>query len=214
MWLRDRDFGCERNRVAVGGRVVDLRTPSGVTEDLLVPLRGPHQGDNAACSLAATEAFFGRPLDRDVVAEAFASVTVPGRVEIVHRRPLVVLDGAHNPDGARALRATLEDDFGGRAPDVLVVGFTGGRDPGEMLRAMGADRSRLVIATKPPSPRGVDPAMVAGAAEAMGLRAEVVPSVTGAVERALGAAGDDEFVLVTGSLHAVGEARSVLVTTS
>jgi dihydrofolate synthase / folylpolyglutamate synthase len=210
VWLRDRDFGCERNQVAVGGRVVDLRTPSGVTEDLLVPLRGPHQGDNAACSLAAAEAFFGRPLDRDVVAEAFASVTVPGRFEIVHRRPLVVLDGAHNPDGARALRATLEDDFGGRAPDVLVVGFTGGRDPREMLEAMGAGQSRVVVATKPPSPRGVDPAAVAAAAEAMGLRAEVVPSVAAAVERALAAAGDDEFVLVTGSLHAVGEARSVL----
>ncbi len=211
VWLRGRDFDCDRNRVAVGGRAVDLRTPSGLIEDLLVPLRGPHQGDNAACALAAVEAFFGRALDPDVVATAFAGVQVPGRFEIVRRRPLVVLDGAHNPDGARALRATLEDDFGGRKPDVLVVGFTGGRDAAEMLAAMDAGEARLVLATKPPSPRGVDPAVVAAAAEAMGVRAEVVPSVTGAVERALAAAGDDDFVLVTGSLHAVGEARTVLV---
>jgi len=211
VWLRDRDFGCVRNRVAVGGRVVDVRTPSGVLDDLLVPLRGPHQGDNAACAVAATEAFFGRALDRDVVADAFHTVKVPGRFEVVRRRPLVVLDGAHNPDGARALRATLEDDLGGRKPDVIVAGFTGERDPGEMLAAMDAGRARLVVATKPPSPRGVDPATVAAAAEALGVRAEVVPSVTGAVERALAVAAEDDFVLVTGSLHAVGEARTVLV---
>ena len=211
VWLRDRDFGCVRNRVAVGGRVVDVRTPSGVLDDLLVPLRGPHQGDNAACAVAATEAFFGRALDRDVVADAFHTVKVPGRFEVVRRRPLVVLDGAHNPDGARALRATLEDDLGGRKPDVIVAGFTGERDPGEMLAAMDAGRARLVVATKPPSPRGVDPATVAAAAEVLGVRAEVVPSVTGAVERALAVAAEDDFVLVTGSLHAVGEARTVLV---
>jgi dihydrofolate synthase/folylpolyglutamate synthase len=211
VWLRDRDFGCIRNRVAVGGRVVDVRTPSGILDDLLVPLRGPHQGDNAACAVTATEAFFGRVLDRDVVADALNTVKVPGRFEVVRRQPLVVLDGAHNPEGARALRATLEDDFGGRKPDVIVAGFTGERDPEEMLGAMDAGRARLVVATKPPSPRGVDPAIVAAAAEAMGVRAEVVPSVTGAVERALAVASEDEFVLVTGSLHAVGEARSVLV---
>ena len=76
---------------------------------------------------------------------------------------------------------------------------------------MDAGRARLVVATKPPSPRGGDPATEAAAAEALGVRAEVVPSVTGAVERALAVAAEDDFVLVTGSLHAVGEARTVLV---
>jgi dihydrofolate synthase/folylpolyglutamate synthase len=145
------------------------------------------------------------------VTDAFAAVVVPGRFEIVSRRPLVVLDGAHNPEGALAARATLDDDFAGRSPDVLVVGFTGNRNPVAMLDALGAARSRLVIACKPPSPRGLDPAAVAAAATAMGVRAEVVPSATAAAARALGEAGEDEFVLVTGSLHVVGEARSVLV---
>ncbi len=210
-WARNREFGWTRNLVAVGGRLLDLYTPSGTTGDVFVPLHGPHQGDNAACALAATEAFFGRPLDGRTVTDAFAAVVVPGRFEIVGRRPLVVLDGAHNPEGARAARLTLDDDFAGRSPDILVVGFTGNRDPGEMLRALDAARSRLVIACKPPSPRGLDPSLVAAAAASLGARAEVVPSAAAAAARALEEAGEDEFVLVTGSLHVVGEARSVLV---
>jgi dihydrofolate synthase/folylpolyglutamate synthase len=211
VWVRNRDFGWSRNVVAVGGRVVDLYTPAGPIAEVFVPLHGPHQGDNAACALAAAEAFFGRSLDVGTVTDAFAAVVVPGRFEIVSRRPLVVLDGAHNAEGALAVRATLDDDFAGRSPDVLVVGFTGNRDPVAMLDALGAARSRLVIACKPPSPRGLDPAAVAAAAAALGVRAEVVPSAAAAVARALEDAGEDEFVLVTGSLHVVGEARSVLV---
>src|SRR6202011_549890 len=98
------------------------------------PLHGPHQGDNAAAALAGVEAFFQRALDDDVVVDAFAGVRVPGRFEIVGRRPLVVLDGAHTPAGAAALSRTLEEDFAGRHPDIVIVGFTAGRDPVEMIR--------------------------------------------------------------------------------
>ena len=210
IWARDRDFGWARNVVAVGGRLVDLFSPSGVTPEVFVPLHGPHQGDNAACALAAAEAFFGRGLDARVVRDAFAAVEVPGRFEVIQRRPLVVLDGAHNAEGARAARATIDDDFAGRSPDILVVGFTGNRDPTTMLGVLDASRSRLVIACKPPSPRGLDPAVVAAAAGAMGVRAEVVPSAAEAARRAVEEAGEDEFVLVTGSLHVVGEARAAL----
>jgi len=210
MWLRDRDFGCERNVVAVGGRLLDLRTPAGLVEEIYLPLHGPHQGDNAACALAAAEAFFGRRLDDGVVNEAFAAVRVPGRFEVVRRHPLVVLDGAHNPAGAVALARTLDDDFGGRSPEVLVVGFTVGRDPAEMLTVLRADRSRLVLACRPPSPRGLDPAEVVGAASGLGVRAEAAPSVPAAIARAIEAVADDEFVLVTGSLYVVGDARTVL----
>jgi len=210
LWLRDREFGCERNVVAVGGRVVDLRTPGGSLEDVFVPLRGPHQGDNAAAALAGAEAFFGRALDDGVVAEAFAGVQVPGRFEIVRRQPLVVLDGAHNPDGVRALRRTLEEDFAGRRPEVLVVGFTAGRDPAEMLRLLGASRARLVLTCPPSHPRGLPATEVASVARAVGVRAEAAPTVAAAVARAMEAVADDEFVLVAGSLYVVGDARTAL----
>ncbi len=74
VWLAGRDFGCEDNRVAVGGRLVTLWTPGGRYEDVLVPLHGAHQGLNAAVALAAVEAFFGEPLAPEVVAEGFGAV--------------------------------------------------------------------------------------------------------------------------------------------
>ncbi len=72
VWVRDEDFGCIANRLAVGGRLIDVRTPGADYRELLVPLHGAHQGDNAACALAAVEAFFGAPLDEGVVEAAFA----------------------------------------------------------------------------------------------------------------------------------------------
>jgi len=210
VWHRYEEFGCERNVTALGGRLLDLRTPGGVSSDVFVPLHGPHQGDNAACALAGAEAFFGRKIDDAVVAEAFGGVSVPGRFEVVHRRPFVVLDGAHNPDGARALALTLEEDFAGRVPDIVVVGFTVGRDPGELLDIIGVNKARLVLTCRPRSPRGIDAGVVAAAARQLGANAEAAPDVRTAVERALELATEDEFVLITGSLYVVGDARTVL----
>ena len=103
VWVAGRDFGCESNRVAVGGRVVTLWTPGGRYEDVLVPLHGAHQGVNASVALAAVEAFFGDPLAADVVEEGLAAVRVPGRLEVLGRRPLLLVDGAHNAAGMAAL---------------------------------------------------------------------------------------------------------------
>ncbi|MET0920728.1 MAG: Mur ligase family protein, partial [Acidimicrobiia bacterium] len=80
--LRDRDFWVGSNRIAVGGRVIELVTPYDKSRDVFLPLHGAHQADNAAIALAAAEAFLGRALDDSVVSEAFASVTSPGRLEV------------------------------------------------------------------------------------------------------------------------------------
>src|SRR6202044_574312 len=111
VWVAGRDFGCEENRVAVGGRLTTLWTPGGRFEDILVPLHGAHQGANAACALAAAEAFFGRPLNPSVVEEGFGVVRVPGRLEVLGRRPLLLLDGAHNVAGRTALGHALAEEF-------------------------------------------------------------------------------------------------------
>ena len=146
VWARDVEFGCEVNRPAYGGRLVDLRTPGAEYEEVFLPVHGAHQGDNAALALAAAEAFFGAPLLNEVVAEAFAGLRLPGRLEVVARQPLVVLDGAHNPAGAHAAAAAIDEAFGDTSGRVLVTGMLRGRDPDEMLAALGADRARLVIA--------------------------------------------------------------------
>lgn len=208
-WIRDREFGWETNRVGVGGRVLDLYTPGARYDDVLVTVHGAHQGDNAAIALAAVEAFFDRPLDEEVVREAFATVSVPGRFEVVRRSPLVVLDGAHNPDGARAAATTL-DDFGIGGERLFVVGMNRERDPVEMLEALGARSASGVIATAADWVRAMPPEEIARAAESLGVDAEVVRSVPAAVDRAIGRASEDDLILVAGSLYVVGEARRVL----
>jgi dihydrofolate synthase/folylpolyglutamate synthase len=205
------DFGCDANRVAVGGRVVDLWTPSSRVEDLYLPVHGAHQGDNAAVALASVEAFFGGPVEEELVTEAFAPLRLPGRFEVVRRDPTVVIDGAHNVDGARAAAQTLAEEFTLAGSVVVVIGLLQGRDPAAMLEALGATEAGFVVACTPPSPRAIPAPEVAAAAESLGIAAEAVGDVGSAVGRALAIATDDDLVLVTGSLYVVGEARRNLM---
>jgi dihydrofolate synthase/folylpolyglutamate synthase len=208
IWRRDDDFGCTANRLAVGGRVLDLRTPGGAYDEVFLALHGPHQGDNAAVALATAEAFFGRPLDADLVAEAFASVRNPGRFEVVRHEPLLVLDGAHNPDGARAAAATLAEGFAVTGGRRLVVGTLAGRDPQELLRALGASDAIEVICCTPDSPRAMPAEDLAAEVRSAGGTARSIPEVGAALEAALVAASPEDAILVTGSLYTVGAARA------
>jgi dihydrofolate synthase/folylpolyglutamate synthase len=209
VWRRDRDFAADRNRFGVGGRVVDVRTPGGFLEDVFLPVHGAHQGDNLALAVAAAEAFFDRPLDPDVVSAALAELRLPGRFEIVGREPLIVLDGAHNVDGVRALTTTLHDDFAPVPVNVVVLGMLEGRDPDEMVEALELTPYDVVIACTPPSPRAMPAAEVAVAVERAGAEVEVVADVAEAVSRAHALAGSEDRIVVTGSLYVVGAARAL-----
>ncbi len=203
-------FGVSENRIAVGGRVVNLRGPYGSSHDeVFVALHGAHQGDNAALALAAVEAFFAGPIDDELVREAFAAVTVPGRFEVLHRQPLVIVDAAHNPDGARVAARTLAD-FDASRRRILVVGLLQGRDVAEMLTALEAHRAEVVIACQPAWPRRIPADDIARTAAAMGIGVEVVRDVDDAVHRALALAAEDDVVLVTGSQYVIGPARRLL----
>jgi dihydrofolate synthase/folylpolyglutamate synthase len=209
-WRRHEDFDCDENLVAVGGRLLDLRTPGATIEDVYLPLHGAHQGDNAAIALAAVEAFFDRPIDSDVVREAFATLSIPGRFEIVQRDPVVILDGAHNAHGAAAARETLDEDFAGAAGRILVFGTFKEHDPVEMLEALGVDAVRLVITCTAPWPRAIPAADLADAARSLGLDAIAIDDPVAATRRATAEANEGEIVLVTGSLYVVGAVRAGL----
>jgi dihydrofolate synthase/folylpolyglutamate synthase len=208
IWRRGDDYGCTANRLAVGGRLLDLRTPGASYDDVFLALHGEHQGDNAAVALAAAEAFFDRPLEDELVREAFAAVRNPGRFEVVQRDPLLILDGAHNPDGARAAAATLAEGFSVAGKTRLVVGVLGGRQPAELLELLGAAGAAEVVCCTPGSPRALPAAELATEVRALGGTPRVVPEVGEALETALDASAPDDVVLVTGSLYTVGAARA------
>ncbi|MFP5319085.1 MAG: bifunctional folylpolyglutamate synthase/dihydrofolate synthase [Acidimicrobiia bacterium] len=210
VWARGVDFGCTGNQLAVGGRALDLFTPGAEYRSVFLPAHGPFQGDNAAAALAAVQAFFGKPLGPEVVEAGLATVKIPGRLEVVGRAPLCVLDGAHNPAGARAAAGAVNEAFGTAEGRILVVGMLRGRDPAEMLKALNVRAARLVVACPPPSPRALPPDEVAAAALALGVDAQVCHTVEDAVDLGLAEAREEELVLVTGSLYVVGAARAWL----
>ena len=207
--LADREFELQSSEPAVGGRLVDIRTPRGLYEDVFVAAHGSHQAVNASLALTATEEFFDAAVEDDVVAEAFGELKLPGRVEVVAAEPIVVLDGAHNPQAAAALKDTLATSFGSAAPRAFVLATLEPRDPADFIADIGIGAGDYVVATPVNSPRSIDPAKIADAASAVGATAETAIDVEGAVERATVLAGVDGMVVVTGSLYSVGEAREL-----
>lgn len=211
IWLEGQDFAVESNVVAVGGRLLGLRTPADQYDGVYLHLHGRYQADNFLDALVGAEAFFGAPLDHEVVAEAAATTSSPGRLEVIAQRPVVVLDGAKNVAGSRASAAALSEEFGAERSRVMVVGMLGGKAPADMLDALDAPRARLVVTCPPPSPRAQRAEDVAAAARALGCPAVMATgSVAEALGVALGEARAEDLVLVTGSLYVVGAARALL----
>jgi len=210
LWLAGRDYACTRNDMAAAGQVLEMRTPAAQYHEVFLNLHGRHQAENFVAAVAATEAFFAAPVDEALVHHAAATLRAPGRMEIVQRHPLVLLDGAKNLEGAAAAAATLNEEFGAARSRILVVGMLAGKDPADMLSALDGGLARLVVACPPPSPRALPAVAVADAAQTLGVAVEVADSVADAVAIALDRAAADDLVLITGSLYVVGAARAAL----
>jgi dihydrofolate synthase/folylpolyglutamate synthase len=209
---RGEHFDCIDNHLALGGRVIEVRTAFDRYADVFVPLHGRHQGDNASVAIAAIEAFFGHGLDRNVLEEGLSLVSMPGRFEVLHHQPLVIIDGAHNPAGADVCAEVFFADFDPVGSRRLVVGTLRSRDPLALLSALRADEFDQVICCTAPSPRGLPAESLAEVARNMGCDDVVVrESVGEACNRALSDAGSDDAILVTGSLYVVGGARGHLL---
>ncbi|MDW3213418.1 MAG: folylpolyglutamate synthase/dihydrofolate synthase family protein [Ilumatobacteraceae bacterium] len=209
MLVRGDDFETVDNSLAIGGRSLDLRTPTTIYSDVFLPLHGAHQGDNAALALAAVETFFAAPLAEDVVHEGFANVEMPGRFEVLGVQPLAIIDGAHNPPGADVCADVFFGDFHPEGRRILVVGTL--REPAGILAALRADEFDVVHACTAPSPRGVPGADVAKAARDLGCAEVYVhDSVGAACHAAMSNADADDAILATGSIYVAGAARPAL----
>lgn len=219
------DFGVIARTPAVGGQVLSLQGLRARYDDVFLPLYGAHQAQNAAVALAAVEAFGAsseqsQPLDEDLVRAAFAEVTSPGRLEIVRRSPTIVLDAAHNPHGAEALGAALEDSFT-FSPLIGVVGVMADKDHEGLLAALEPHLAHIVC-TQNSTDRSLPAEQLAAVAREIfdEERVSVTPRLSDAIEAAATLAESGEAfgdplgsgaVLVTGSVVTVGEARSLLV---
>lgn len=212
LWRLGDEVEVVTREVAVGGQRLELRVGGRTIDDILLPLFGSHQADNAALALAAFVALTGaafEAMDDEVVRHGLGAAQVPGRLEVVHRDPTVVLDGAHNAHGARAAAAALEESFGFREL-VLVAACLGDKDVEAILSAF-RDAASHVVVTRAPSPRAAPLQQMEAAALAVwgetGVVVETAVDLGSALTLAETVAREGDGVLVVGSLTTVGSAR-------
>jgi dihydrofolate synthase/folylpolyglutamate synthase len=209
MLLEDREWGVEQRTVAVGGQALVVHGLHATYGDLLLPIHGEHAAHNAAAAIAAVEALLERALDADAVRAALGSVTSPGRLEVVSRRPLVILDGAHNPAAAEALAIALPETFAGERLHLVMAVFKD-KDLDGIVRPI-APLADVGYATAVDSVRARPAQEVAAALTAAGVPTETFGSVAEAFAAARKAASEEDLILVTGSLYTVADARRVVV---
>lgn len=219
------DFGVAERTLAVGGQALTIRGLAAHYEDVLVPLFGEHQAQNAAVAVAAVEAFFGgeKPLEQELVESAFAQVRSPGRLEIIRTAPTIILDAGHNPAGVQASAKALKESFGFERL-VLVVGILAEKDAAEILHVLHEEYGELtedICLTQSNSPRAIPAGELGELALDAGFAEEdlyLTERMDDALEWAVSRAEDPDTVggglgsgiLVTGSITVIGEARMLL----
>jgi dihydrofolate synthase/folylpolyglutamate synthase len=176
-----------------------------------VSLHGIHQGVNAATAIVAAEAFLGRALGEYVVTTALASARMPGRMELISRQPMIVVDGAHNPAGVNALVAALDGAFHVRGTRRCVLGMLSGRDVDDMVSPLVSLGFAEFYCCAPRSPRAMSARDVAHAVRRAGGTASEHPSGVAALAHARERSSDDDLILVAGSLYLVGEVRGEVI---
>ena len=165
---------------------------------------GRFQRRNFALARTAAEAYLGE-LDPAALAAAAAGVRVPGRVQVVGERPLVVLDGAHNPDGIGALVESLPEVVGSRRPVVAVISILDDKDAAAMLGAL-LPHCQAVVFTGSQNPRALPPpTLLSLSGQLHGPPGEVLTPPQRALARARELAGEDGAVLVTGSIYLIAD---------
>jgi dihydrofolate synthase/folylpolyglutamate synthase len=200
------DFALASRARAVGGQLLEVRGLHASYQDLFVPQFGEASARNVAAAVAALESLLDRALDEGLVRRTLREATSPGRLEVVSRSPLVVLDGAHNPDAAEALAAALEEAFTWSRLHLVAAMF----EDKDVERVIGllAPLADLGYAASTDNQRAASTARLAEAMERAGLAdVERFAAVPEAVRSAVDRAEEDDLILVTGSFYTVGDAR-------
>jgi len=202
--------------IAVGGQLLTIQGAKELYTDIFVPLHGKHQASNAAAALVAVEAFFGdQELDIEAVRAGFSNVTSPGRCEVVHRDPTIILDAAHNPHGAAALAETIQGEF---TFDEVIGIFApmGDKDVRGILLELEQVMDTIIVSANTSARAMKVDALEAIAIEIFGsdrvFSADTLPqAIEKAITDAVRPLSDDTLgILITGSVVTAGEARAIL----
>ena len=177
---------------------------------LLLPLLGDYQLRNAMTVLDTVDALRaqGRNISADAVAHGLAAARWPGRLELVHRRPDLIIDGGHNPQCAQALAASLRGLYGGKKL-IFLIGVLADKDWQSMVGEV-LPLAKAIVTVRPESERAKDENELAAWVRAQGVPAEAHASIGEALDAVLALAGPEDAVCAWGSLYSVGELRHCL----
>ncbi|WP_016997919.1 glutamate ligase domain-containing protein [Kocuria atrinae] len=216
------EFGVRGRTIAVGGQIMAVQGLAAEYIDLMPPLFGEHQAENAALAIAAVEALLGggdKPLNQELLVAGLGAVTSPGRLELARKAPPVLLDAAHNPHGLKASAQAVRESFT-FAKLNLVVGILREKDVETMLRILAEEYSEYELelwCSHSRSPRAIPPEELAEIAADMGFDEDMVhaedrldDAIASAIQDAADRQEFDGAVLITGSVTVVGEARALL----
>jgi dihydrofolate synthase/folylpolyglutamate synthase len=210
------EYSIDSRAIAVGGQLISITGLRGHYDDIFLPLHGKHQASNAAAALIAVEAFFGeQDLDIDAVRAGFANVTSPGRCEVIHRDPTIILDAAHNPHGAKAIAETMQTEF--TFDDVTgIVALMADKDALGILQELEPVMNQIIVTTNS-AERSMNVADLNKlATQVFGAdRVFAEDTLQAAIDRATKDAirplSDESLaILITGSVVTVGEARTAV----
>ena len=177
---------------------------------LLLPLLGDYQLRNAMTVLDTVDALRaqGWNISADAVAHGLAAARWPGRLELVHRRPDLIIDGGHNPQCAQALAASLRGLYGGKKL-IFLIGVLADKDWQSMVGEV-LPLAKAIVTVRPESDRAKDENELAAWVRAQGVPAEAHASIGEALDAVLALAGPEDAVCAWGSLYSVGELRHCL----
>jgi len=210
------EYAVMSRSVAVGGQLLTIRGAQDTYEDIFLPLHGKHQASNAAAALVAVEAFFGdQELDIEAVRAGFAAVTAPGRCEVVHRDPTIIIDAAHNPHGAAAVAETIQSVF--TFDEIIgVVAPMGDKDIRGILLELEQVMDSIIVTTNSSARSTQIDELAKIAVEIFGnnrvfVQEDLAQALEKAIKDAIRPLSDDTIgILVTGSVVTAGEARTIL----
>jgi len=213
--LVGKDVKFERLTSSLDGQSLKIFALSGESDsersrsadvELVIPLLGAHQIENAAIAYAALKAS-GIPISDEVIQKGFSQVKWPARFEVLRREPPVVIDSAHNRDSARRLRETLDEYFP-KKPVILVFCALEDKDISGILEEL-KPRLECVVATRADHPRAPSAEWIAEQVKKVGIPVQAVTPTADALERALSLAGEQQVVLAAGSVAFAGEVSAI-----
>jgi dihydrofolate synthase/folylpolyglutamate synthase len=214
------DITCEQRGFNEGMQLFRVKGRLGIY-DIKTPLLGYYQVDNVPAAIGALEVLMerGYHITRRSIVNGLASVSWPGRFQIIDRSPTILVDGAHNEDSAARLREAIEKYFARGAltataaerysKAILIIGTSSDHDADAIVGELYSLFDKVIV-TRSRHPRAARQEAIISLLAKYGISPEVTENVAGAVERARSLAAPDDLIVATGSLFVVGEMLEII----